>query len=254
MVRIPPFPSPIEQPSIPSNVYRTRWRWKLDMRLHRLTRWAVVCVLFSPPGCGWHWHSPLHFGQSDQWVNPRPTPLPDFLPNPIQIPNHELDFVWNQIVDTVDDYFQIDVETRAVRTDEQWLEGRIRSFPEIGSTYLEPWRKDALPGFQRLQSSLQTIRRTADVRVIPNGAGYQISVEVLKDLEDVDRSLSAADGSASQRHDGSVVRTSPSLLGQPITLDWIEQERDSELEQRILREITGRLSNVTAPRRRFLHD
>ncbi len=81
-----------------------------------------------------------------------------------------------------------------------------------------------------------------------------ISVQVLKDLEDVDRSLSGAEGSASQRHDGSIVRTSPTLLGQPITLDWIEQERDGELEQRILREIMGRISEVAAPRRRWLHD
>lgn len=212
----------------------------------------LVALLLLTNGCGWHWHQ-LPF-MHDDWVQPQPTPLPDFLPNPIQVPNHELDFLWNQIVDTVDDYFQIDIETRAIRNEEQWLEGHIRTFPEIGATYLEPWRKDALSGFQRMQSSLQTIRRTADIRVIPNGAGYQLSVQVLKDLEDVDRSMSGADGSASIRHDGAVVRTSPTLLGQPITLDWIEQERDGELEQRILREIMGRITNVSAPRKRFLHN
>ncbi len=131
--------------------------------------------------------------------------------------------------------------------------GSDQDFPEIGATYLEPWRKDALPGFQRLQSSLQTIRRTGDIRVIPNGAGYQVQVSVLKDLEDVDRSLSGADGSAAVRHDGAVVRTDAALLGLPITLDWIEQERDTELEQRILKEIYGRITNVSAPKKRFLH-
>lgn len=79
-------------------------------------------------------------------------------------------------------------------------------------------------GFQRLQSSLQTIRRTCEIRVVPNGAGYQIQAIVKKDLEEVDRSLSGADGLAAVRHDGAVVRTDAALLGLPITLDWIEQE------------------------------
>ncbi len=182
-----------------------------------------------------------------------PPKAPSLLANPLQVPDMDQEFFWNQIVDTVDDYFQIDSETRMVKTGDQWLEGRIKTFPEIGATYLEPWRKDALPGFQRLQSSLQTIRRTGDIRVIPNGAGYQVQVAVLKDLEDVDRSLSGADGSAAVRHDGAVVRTDAALLGLPITLDWIEQERDTELEQRILKEIYGRITNVSAPKKRFLH-
>ncbi len=174
--------------------------------------------------------------------------------NPIQVAVADTEFLWNQIVDTVDDYFVIESETRVIKTGDQWAEGRIKTYPEIGATYFEPWRRDALFGFQRLQSSLQTMRRTADIRVVPNGAGFQISVAVLKDLEDVDRSLNAADGSAAVRHDGSVVRTDPTLLGQPITLDWIEQERDTELEQKILREILGRVTNVAPPRRRLLHD
>lgn len=176
------------------------------------------------------------------------------LGNPVQVANQDTEFLWNQIVDTIEDYFVIDEEVRVIKTNDQWLEGTLKTFPEVGATYFEPWRKDALFGFQRIQSSLQTIRRTAKISVMPNGAGFQIGVEVLKDLEDVDRSLNAADGSAAIRHDGSVVRTDPTLLGQPITLDWIEQERDTELEQRILREIVGRITNVSPPRKRHLHD
>lgn len=186
------------------------------------------------------------------WGSAPPTPV-QVVANPSQVGNIDPEFFWNQIVDTVDDYFQIESETRMIKSPDQWLEGRLKSFPEIGGSYWEPWRKDALPGFQRLQSSLQTIRRTADVRVIPNGAGYQLHVTVTKDLEEVDRSLSGADGAAAARHDGSVVRTDAALLGQPITLDWIEQERDNELEQRILKEILGRITNVSHPKRRLLH-
>ncbi|MFM8172248.1 MAG: hypothetical protein ACKN81_01770, partial [Pirellulaceae bacterium] len=88
--------------------------------------------------------------------------------------------------------------------------------------------------------------------VVPNNAGYLVEVIVNKDIEEVDRSLSGADGAAAARHDGSVVRTDPTLRGQPITLDWIEQERDNELEQQILREIQGRLLEVGPPARKHL--
>lgn len=206
-----------------------------------------MVVAIATTGCGTHglFHSPGLFGSSR---------VPTALGNPAQISDHPSEFVWNQVVDTIDDYFQIKDEIQVVKGPDQWLEGRLETFPEIGSTYFEPWRKEALPGYQRLQSTLQTIRRTAVVKVIPNGAGYLIDVEVRKDLEDVDRSLSAADGSAATRHDGAVVRADPALVGQPITLAWIEQERDTELEQRILQEIVGRTTNVTPPRSRLLHD
>jgi hypothetical protein len=76
-----------------------------------------------------------------------------------------------------------------------------------------------------------------------------VAIEVIKELEDVDRSQYSSEGSAIARHDGSVVRATPGLSGQPITLGWIRQENDTELEQRILREIVGRTTNVSPPRR-----
>jgi hypothetical protein len=155
------------------------------------------------------------------------------------------------MIDTLDDYFRIDFEQRMVRTGSQWLEGEIVTFPEIGATYFEPWKADTAYGFQRLQSTLQTIRRTASVRIVPEMSGYTVFVTVNKDLEDVDRSQFSADGSASARHDGTVIRTGPTLGGQPITLGWIEMERDSELEQRILKEFLGRVTQVEQPRLRL---
>jgi hypothetical protein len=159
------------------------------------------------------------------------------------------EFLWNQIVDTVEDYFRIKSEQRAARDSTQWVEGRLETYPEVGATLLEPWRKDATHGFQRWQSSFQTMRRTCFVRVIPTEQGFTIAVEVMKELEDVDRSQYSSEGSAIERHDGSIVRSDPALMGQPITLGWIRQENDNELEQQILREILGRVSNVSPPRR-----
>ncbi|MCY2999598.1 MAG: hypothetical protein NT168_15985 [Planctomycetota bacterium] len=147
------------------------------------------------------------------------------------------------------DYFRIKSEQRASRDATQWLEGRMETYPEIGATLLEPWRKDTAFGFQRIQSTLQTIRRTCFVRAIPIEQGFSVGVEVIKELEDVDRSQYSSEGSAIARHDGTIVRASPGLVGQPITLGWIRQENDTELEQRILREILGRSTNVSPPRR-----
>jgi hypothetical protein len=219
--------------------------------LHRLSRvglfgFGMISMISFQWGC--HWKVPGW----QQLPAPRPLPQNRWVSNPLQVPNHPADFVWNQVVDTIDDFFQIDSETRPMKTGEQWLEGKLETFPEIGSSYFEPWRRDTVIGFQRLQSTLQTMRRTAKVQVVPNNAGYLIEVVVNKDIEEVDRSLSGADGAAAARHDGSVVRTDPTLRGQPITLDWIEQERDNELEQQILREIQGRLLEVGPPARKHL--
>ncbi len=175
------------------------------------------------------------------------------MPNPMQIPNRPPEFVWNQVIDTLDNYFAIDQEQQVQKSAQYWMEGAVTTLPKVSSGYLEAWRRDATPGFQRLQSTLQTIRRTATVRLIPNAAGYSVSVVVNKELEDVDRSQSAGESSATARHDGSVVRSPPTITGQPVTLGWIEQERDVELEQRILQEIQDRVSAVEQPKKRLLH-
>ena len=173
------------------------------------------------------------------------------LSNPMNVNSADTEFVWNQIVDAVDNYFRIRSEERPAR-DAYWKQGLLETYPEIGATYLEPWRKDALEGYQRLQSTFQTMRRTARIRVTPVDQGFTIAVEVIKEIEDVDRSLYSSEGSAAVRHDDSVVRTDRQLTANPITLGWIRQENDTDLEQRILREILGRVSNVRPPRTRWV--
>ena len=173
--------------------------------------------------------------------------------NPLQIPDANDDFVWNQVIDTLDNYFPIDQEQRVIKNSQQWMEGHVVTQPQVSSGYMEIGRRDATPGYQRLQATLQSTRRYADLRVIPNQSGYTVTVVVHKELEDVDRSQNSGDGAPSVRHDDSVVRTNPNLLGPPITLGWIEQERDAELEQRILQEIRGRVTRVEEPRRKLFH-
>ena len=221
---------------------------QLDNPLQPSIRQATLfCVLLISLLAGCH-----RFGLQqlpERMVAP-PIELP--VSNPSHIPATDADFLWLQIVDSVDDYFRIETEQPVRRNNENWLEGRLTTYPEVSGTSLEPWRNDAARGFERLQSTFQTIRRTATVRVIPEQAGYSIEVQVLKEQEDVDQSQFATAGSAAQRHDGTVVRNENQLRQLPVTLGWFEIGRDRELERRIMADILGRLTNVAAPRKKIL--
>jgi hypothetical protein len=220
-----------------------RWLYRESSWKRARLAWAFVFFMFA--GC-----SPLDQVPTTTLSIPSiPLGPKTNLANPINVNTQDSEFLWNQIVNTVDDYFQIKSEQRPTRDSTQWFEGRLETYPQIGATYLEPWRKDAVEGFQRWQSTLQTMRRTATIRVIPTNDGFSVGVEVIKELEDVDRSQFSSEGAAIARHDGTIVRTGASLTGQPITLGWIRQENDADLEQRLLREVLGRVSNVQPPRK-----
>jgi hypothetical protein len=224
-------------------------RWVFVRLSWRQMRWFVGALVIFLAGCGQMDRLP----KTTLSIPSIPLSPKTRLANPINVNTQDSEFLWNQIVDTVEDYFpRIKSEQRPTRDATQWIEGKLETYPEVGATYLEPWRKDALEGYQRWQSTLQTMRRTANIRVIPINEGFTIAVEVIKELEDVDRSQYSSEGSAIARHDGTVVRSDAALAGQPITLGWIRQENDTDLEQRILREILGRVSNVRLPRKPLL--
>ncbi len=90
-----------------------------------------------------------------------------YVPNPIELPPTSDQFVWSQVVDSVDDYFHIAREQPVQNSDGIILDGRIETAYKIGSSVLEPWGKDSTAGFERLQSTLQSIRRRAIVIVRP---------------------------------------------------------------------------------------
>jgi hypothetical protein len=163
--------------------------------------------------------------------------------NPSHVPNMDPEFLWRQVVDSVDDYFPaFESEMPVRRRADRIQEGKLVTYPEISGTSFEPWRREAAPGPERLQSTFQTIRRTATVLVIPDNTGYIIDVRVIKEQEDVDQSQFSAAGSASQRHDGTIVRNENQLRQLPVTLGWYEIGRDMDLERRILAKILGRVS------------
>lgn len=169
------------------------------------------------------------------------------VPNPYFTPVADHEFVFDQIVDTLDDYFEIEVQQRVRIEEGVILEGRVETLPTIGATYLEPWRDDSVGSFERLHATLQTIRRRASVRMIPTAQGYAIEVAVFKELEDLARPESSPVTNISSIHtteldreaDEASTDQSPLPAG---VLGWIPLGRDAALEQRILGELTQRLA------------
>jgi hypothetical protein len=176
-----------------------------------------------------------------------PQTLTGPLPNPLEVPVSDQEFVWNQLVDTVDDYFPIAREERVRVIGNVMTEGRIETQATTGATVMDVFRKDRTKGFETWLGTFQSIRRQAEIRVLPSASSYGINVIVRKELEDVDRpELSLADASAF-RHDGSLVRPQGKKLGGATTLGWIPIGRDVELEQKILADIYARLNYAETP-------
>ncbi|HEX5102649.1 MAG TPA: hypothetical protein VFV87_02485 [Pirellulaceae bacterium] len=161
--------------------------------------------------------------------------------NPLFVPPMDRECLWNNAVDVVDNYFRIEREERVRLIGGVLTEGRIDTFPQSGSTILEPWRTDSTPGYEKWLATLQSIRRRATVRVIPIEDGYLLEVIVQKELEDLDKPENATAGGATLRYDGSLIRQQGAPGRHAVTLGWIPIGRDQSLEQRILAQISQRL-------------
>jgi hypothetical protein len=167
--------------------------------------------------------------------------------NPLFIPAGDREFIWNQIVDELDNYFAIAREDRVRLESGILTEGRIETRPQGAATLLEPWRADSTPGYERLHATLQTIRRTGQARVIPVENGYLLNLLVLKELEDVDKPVQASAGAVIQRYDSSFIREPIPPGTFSITPGWIPLGRDISLEQQMLANLRARLCNPNLP-------
>jgi hypothetical protein len=181
--------------------------------------------------------------------------------NSVVIPPLDAEQVWKQMVDVVDDYFKVQSEQRVVFSNGVPAEGRIDTYPQTGATLLEPWRRDSIGFRERLESTLQSIRRTGSMRLIPDPAGWRIETVVLKELEYLPRPMRATTGGASFRNDDSLYRYGTPLptLGQQVgdqprpvanptpNLGWIPLGRDPLLEQRMQSQVLARLGVAPMP-------
>ena len=155
-------------------------------------------------------------------------------PNPLVVPSGDFEAVWDESLAVVDDYFDIATEDRLAR--------KIVTQPKLGATIIEPWYGDSVGFSERLESSLQTIRRFAIVTVNEApGGGYAVKVEVYKELEDMVKPDRQSAGRATFTDNFPVNRTREIVGPVPLPFQWIPRGRDPKLEQVILNRIRNAL-------------
>jgi hypothetical protein len=177
------------------------------------------------------------------------------LANPLRVPVADRDFAWDQLVAVVEEYFKIEHEDRVRLAGDLLTEGRIDTYPLTGATLLEPWHGDSVTYYDRLESTLQSIRRRCFIRVIPEQASYMIDLEVFKELEDLPRPLMSTAGAATFNTSAADDRgtqplpsfTATSVPRGPRPINWIPQGRDLNLEQVMLAKVQARLAIAVAP-------
>lgn len=167
--------------------------------------------------------------------------------NPLFVPVANRDFVWEQTVDVVDNYFDISREERVRFVGGIETEGLIESFPQVSATLFEPWHNDSVGFFNRLKATFQSTRRTAMLRVIPADGGYLVDVAVYEELEDVLRPQYSPTSAGTFRNDGSMVRFVEPVGDTPVNLGWIPLGREPLVEQEILAGIYQRLGAGSGP-------
>lgn len=190
------------------------------MQVRRIAAAIVVLAALGQAGCA----SISPFIPSNEVVD-----------NPLMVPpTSDFETVWKSTVSVVDDYFTIRSENRLSRT--------IKTDPRIGATLFEPWLPDSVGFNERLESTLQTIRRYAEVKVTPApGGGYLVAVTVYKELEDLVKPDRQSAGRAVFNNDIPVNRYNELVGPIPAPIGWIPRNRDPKLEREILRRIKNAL-------------
>jgi hypothetical protein len=196
---------------------------------------AIIAAVFG--GCGM---SPEYTAQ--QGCPPgyaaAPAPAAVVYANPIFVPIADPQCAWETIVDVVDDYFRIQ-EEKPVRLNPV-LEGSLTTYPEVSATIFEPWKHDTVDHDQRVENTLQSMRRWAMLHVTPAQGGYMVDVAVFKELEDVVRPEQATAGAATFRYDSTLTGIVNPAGGERITEGWIGRGRDASMEQHIIAHLLSR--------------
>jgi hypothetical protein len=138
--------------------------------------------------------------------------------------------VFEKILDVVGDYFEIAYSNR--------YDGRIETFPRISPGLEQPWKPGSPDCYQRLEATLQSMRRRAIVLIQPaDDGGYFIEVTVYKELEDLPQPTRMLAGGSAFRTGPTVERQFEVIDAAVFELNWIPKGRDTVLEQLILQRL-----------------
>lgn len=183
--------------------------WK-SPRLIGLTVWLIGCVI----GC-----------------LSSPPQAPSGGASSIQISDSQRDFLWERAVVVLNrNHFQVARESK--------LEGVIETAYRGGSGLLEPWNPDSVGLSNRMESTLQSIRRKVTVSMQSTGTGTTtLNVRVDKELEDVPGAAANYEGGATFSESQPLSRDLSQVVGQNGPSRWISIGRDPLLERKLVSEI-----------------
>jgi hypothetical protein len=148
-----------------------------------------------------------------------------------QMSSDSRDAMWEHAVVVLHrNHFQVARESK--------LEGVIESNYRGGSNVLEPWHHDSVGLKNRLESTLQSIRRRVFVNIQADGSGMMtVNVRVDKEIEDLPGLAANYEGGATFQESQPLTRDLDQVVGQSGPSRWLSIGRDPLLERQLLGQI-----------------
>jgi hypothetical protein len=125
-------------------------------------------------------------------------------------------------------YYNFEVDTN------NQLEGTLATQYKVGSGIIEPWHRESIGMLNRLESTAQPIRRKVLIHFVRVEGGYLVSVEALKEIEDLASPTPNSPGNSTFRDTYPLQRDLNLVVGQSTPSGWLPRGHDVMLEQDIL--------------------
>ena len=222
------------------------------MRFSRFLSWQALCALLAPvlfaAGCA----TVPDTAGSAQPVTVSFSARQEDSVNPLYVETSDTNYLWEAVVDVIDDYFPVPreypVQTYRSRNEDGTesvvrTEGRIDTDPVIAAGVLQPWNRNSVTLDARLEATLQSIRRSASVRVVPEGEGFLVHVAVYNEIENLPQPMNSGASGSDLFFDDLTKLQSP-RGSVDVSDGWIPNGRDCDMEQYIIRQIAWRLKNA----------
>ncbi len=161
--------------------------------------------------------------------------------NPLYVETPNADYLWESIVDVIDDYFTIPreypIQTYRHKNEDgtesvHRTEGRIDTDPVIAAGLLQPWKKNSVTLDARTEATLQSIRRYAVVRVVPeNDLGFFVHVAVYNEIENLAKPVDYGASGSNLLFSENFTKLETPVGENGGSEGWIPHGRDFEMEQ-----------------------
>ncbi len=163
--------------------------------------------------------------------------------NPMYVSIQDHERLWATIFDVMDGHFDVEKSDPMRLHDDVLTEGRLLTKPRIAPSFMEPWHHDSGSMRERCDSTLQTIRHYAVVRVVPEQGGFFIEMHVYKELENRASPALADTSTGNLRFDVASEKLFSEIDALPAQQGWQLIDRDKALEEKLLGEILYRLDH-----------